>query len=210
MPDAGDLPGSAVESPDSGHSPDEPTPRTELAELTQVRIHADEEQTTDSGVVQRVNSTESPQSKFQRSHSTGYTLGESNDRHTLRLPEEVRKQILSRKLRRTASSIEALQRQWSSRRGYRSGGEGSSSSGKGKSNADRQFSRFERTSRSDRWIFSKAPPFFSRTVSGKSQKSGADGDETSKSFFTSVIGPLDCLAVKMEGGEQQRRSMAEV
>lgn len=206
--DSGELSGSMAESPNSSDSSDEPTSTSELTELTQVPIDVDEEQTRDSRVLLMVNTRESPQAKFPRSHSTGHLpvqAGESSERHTLRLPEEVRKQILSAKLRRTSSSVEALQRQWSSRRGYRSGGEGSS---RGRSNVDRQVGRSERTARSDRWVFSKAPPFFSRTVSGKSVKSAADGDVTSmvapsKSFFTSVIGPLDCLAVKMEGGEQQ-------
>ena len=204
--DSREISGSAVESPDSNDSPYEPTPRSELTESTQIRINVDEEQTRDSRALQMVNPREAPQAKFRKSHSTGHSpvrRRENSERYTLRLPDEVRKQILSAKLRRTTSSDETLQRQWSSRTGYRSPGEGSS---RGRSNVDRHVSRSDRTVRSDRWVFSKAPPFFSRTVSGKWPKTATDGDVTSmvapsKSFFTSVIGPLDCVAVKMEGGE---------
>lgn len=202
----------SIESPYSNDFSDEPNPTSELAESTQVRLTVDEDQTRDCRVIQMVNTGESLQAKFRKSHSTGHSPVQPRDnreRYTLRLPEEVRKQILCVKLRRTTSSVEALQRQWSSRTGYRSG-EGSS---RGRSNLDSQVSRSERTARSDRWVFSKAPPFFSRTVSGKCPKSAADGDLTSlaapsKSFLTSVRGPSYCLAVKIEGEEQQRSRAA--
>ncbi|KAF5451488.1 hypothetical protein F2P56_026594 [Juglans regia] len=68
---------------------------------------------------------------FPRSHSTGHSLlvqpGEHTDRCTLRLPEEViRKQIVEstgRKLRRSSSYDAVLGRLWSSRNGYRNGGD---------------------------------------------------------------------------------------
>ncbi|KAK9284977.1 hypothetical protein L1049_024159 [Liquidambar formosana] len=104
--------------------------------------------------------------KFPRSHSTGHSLvqpGESLERYTLRLPEEVRRQIvMSKKLKRTTSCGVVLPREGSSRRGWWKGGEGSS---RGKGNSDRYVGRFDRVGRSDRWVFSMAPPFLSRVAS---------------------------------------------
>ena len=91
-----------------------------------------------------------------RSHSTGHSLvepGKSLERFTLRLPEEVRKQILGNKggggMKRSASYDVVLQcgegKGWWSRSEV-GGGEGSSSS-KGKNNS---------------WVLSMTPPFVSR------------------------------------------------
>ncbi|KAK6923805.1 Zinc finger, RING-type [Dillenia turbinata] len=100
--------------------------------------------------------------KFPRSHSTGHSLiqrtGENCERFTLRLPEEVRKQIVNGMLKRTNSCL-IFPREESSRRGYRSGGEGSSTRWPEKSGTA-----------SDRWVLSMAPLFFTRTPSGKSTK----------------------------------------
>lgn len=67
---------------------------------------------------------------FPRSHSTGHSplvqLGEHTDRCTLRLSEEVRKQIVEstgRKLRRSSSYNVVLGKLWSSWNGYRNGGD---------------------------------------------------------------------------------------
>ncbi|GAB4835861.1 hypothetical protein Ancab_000778 [Ancistrocladus abbreviatus] len=105
--------------------------------------------------------------RFSRSNSTGHVevkQWENHDRFTLRLPEEVRRQIMSGKLKRSASLV-VLPREGSSRRGYRGGdGEGSS---RGRLDGA--------GSRSDRWVFSLAPPFFTRAPSTKSPKVAASG-----------------------------------
>lgn len=109
--------------------------------------------------------------KFPRSHSTGHSLvqpGENIDRFTLRLPAEVRKQIMNRRLNR-ATSLLLLPREGSSRRGYRTG------SSKGKN-----LGRFDRNTKSDRWVFSMAPPFFTRASSVRSQTVAADGEGSSR------------------------------
>lgn len=120
--------------------------------------------------------------KFPRSHSTGHSLvqsGENTERYTLRLPEEVRKQIVvSGKLRRSSSYDVVLGREGSSR-GKNSG-------------VDRQVER------PDWWVFSRTPPF----VSVRSPKLGGEGNATiARSFLTSVKKPLDCLGVKSEGAQ---------
>jgi len=71
-------------------------------------------------------------SKLPRSHSTGHSLsrpGSDSERFTLKLPAEVRRQLVARsKLKRATSQLN-LARASSSRRGYRGGGgEGSGSS----------------------------------------------------------------------------------
>ncbi|XP_004494634.1 E3 ubiquitin-protein ligase ATL6-like [Cicer arietinum] len=102
--------------------------------------------------------------RFPRSHSTGHSLvqpGENTDRFTLKLPFEVRKQIMNRQLER-ASSLITLPREGSSRQGYRTGGEGSSR-GKTSKLLDRGF-------KSDRWVFNRAPSFLARALSITSTK----------------------------------------
>ncbi|KAG7968576.1 hypothetical protein I3843_08G161100 [Carya illinoinensis] len=101
---------------------------------------------------------------FPRSHSTGHSLiqpGENTERFTLRLPVEVRKQIMNQKLNRTTSMV-FLPREGSSRRGYRTGGEGSS---RGK-----RMEKPDQMSKSDRWAF------FTRAWSMKSPKVAANND----------------------------------
>ncbi|KAK8698126.1 hypothetical protein V6N13_114257 [Hibiscus sabdariffa] len=105
---------------------------------------------------------------FPRSHSTGHSLvqpGENTDRFTLRLPVDVRKQLMDRKLNRATSLV--LPRERSSRRGYRTGEDGGSTRGKSLRWLDK----------SDRWVFSMAPPFISRVSSIKSPKVVADNGE---------------------------------
>ncbi|XP_015875135.2 E3 ubiquitin-protein ligase ATL31 [Ziziphus jujuba] len=110
---------------------------------------------------------------FPRSHSTGHSLvqpGENLDRFTLKLPVEVRKQILNRKLHR-ATSLVVLPREGSSRLGYRNGGDGGSNRG------SRSSKRLDSSvSKSDRWVFSMTPPFFMRMSSLKSPKVAASED----------------------------------
>ncbi|KAK6923382.1 Zinc finger, RING-type [Dillenia turbinata] len=100
--------------------------------------------------------------KFTRSNSTGHSpiqrTGENCERFTLRLPEEVRKQIVDGMLKRTNSCL-IFPREESSRRSYRSGGEESSTRWSEKSGTA-----------SDRWILSMAPLFLTRSPSGKSTK----------------------------------------
>ncbi|XP_044497874.1 E3 ubiquitin-protein ligase ATL6-like [Mangifera indica] len=106
--------------------------------------------------------------KFPRSHSTGHSLvqpGEDTERFTLRLPVDVRKQIMNRELNR-ANSLVSLPRESSSRRGYRSGGGEGSSRGRN----IRWIDRMDRSFKSDRWLFGMAAPFFSRASSVKSTK----------------------------------------
>lgn len=107
--------------------------------------------------------------KFTRSYSTGHVAvkqWENMERFTLRLPEEVRKQIMSGKLERTTSLL-VLPRETSSRRGYRTGfGEGSSRGRFGSVRGDRLV-------RSDRWVFSMALPFITRVPSIKSPRVAA-------------------------------------
>ncbi|GMH13167.1 hypothetical protein Nepgr_015008 [Nepenthes gracilis] len=107
--------------------------------------------------------------RFSRSNSTGHVAvkqWENMERFTLRLPEDVRKQILNGKLSRSGSSV-ALPREGSSRRGYRAG-EGSS---RGRFTGP----RLDRAGRSDRWAFLFPPPFFSRAPSVRSPKVAATG-----------------------------------
>ncbi|XP_051115925.1 E3 ubiquitin-protein ligase ATL31-like [Andrographis paniculata] len=90
-----------------------------------------------------------------RSHSTGHFLiqpGENHDRYTLRLPAEVRKEVMVRaSLNRVRSCAAVLPRECSSRRGYRTagGGEGSSRTGRFYQRLDRS----DRGTNSNRWNF---------------------------------------------------------
>ncbi|OMO56170.1 Zinc finger, RING-type [Corchorus capsularis] len=149
-------------------------------------------------VVINVNEESQPRvkitGKFPRSHSTGHSLiqpGENVERYTLRLPEELRKQIMkSGNLKRTRSYDAVLAKEGSSRKG-----EGSS---RGKSYIDR-------------WVFRATPPFVSKTGSVKSQKGGppgnGDGDgSTSWRGLTSVKGKLNCLNLKVEQTDKEEPS----
>ncbi|KAF5739490.1 E3 ubiquitin-protein ligase ATL6-like [Tripterygium wilfordii] len=112
--------------------------------------------------------------KFPRSHSTGHSLvqpRENMDRFTLRLPADVRKQIMNRRLNR-ATSLLLLPREGSSRQGYRNG------SSKGKNLG--RFDQLDRSTKSDRWVFSMTPPFFRRESSFRSKRVAADGEGSSR------------------------------
>ncbi|KAJ7978010.1 putative Ring finger protein [Quillaja saponaria] len=113
--------------------------------------------------------------KFPRSHSTGHSLiqpGENTERFTLRLPVEVRNQILMNRKFQRATSMIVLPRESSSRRGYRTGGEGSSRGKLGK-----RLERMDRSFKSDRWVFTMTPPFLMRASSMKSPKVATATDE---------------------------------
>lgn len=138
-----------------------------------------------------------------RSHSTGHSLiqpGENTDRYTLRLPEEVRKQVMNRAfLNRNASSV-VMPRIGSSRRGYRTGtGEGS--------NRGRSYGRLEslRIGRSDRWIFARAPSFLTRAFSPRSPKVVADNGEASASS-TAVTPKGSKMAAKLPFSSNEPKS----
>ncbi|CAJ1960900.1 unnamed protein product [Sphenostylis stenocarpa] len=123
------------------------------------------------------------QRRFSKSHSTGHSIvqpGENTDRFTLRLPLEVRKQLINRQLHR-ASSLIVLPREGSSRQGYRTGGEGSS---RGK-----YLRRLDRSLKSDRWIFSRAAPFFARALSLRSPRVRNNDVEGTSSSSTAPIMP---------------------
>ncbi|PKI74090.1 E3 ubiquitin-protein ligase ATL6-like [Punica granatum] len=85
--------------------------------------------------------------RFPRSHSTGHSLVQpvqDTERFTLRLPVEVRKQVMDR----------AANMAGSSRRGNRSStGEGSS----------RYLRRLDQAFKSDRWVFTRMPSFRTRS-----------------------------------------------
>lgn len=133
--------------------------------------------------------------KFPRSHSTGHSLvppGENCERFTLRLPDDVRKQIMKRVLNRSTSLV-VLPREGSSRRGYRMTGEGSS---RGKH--FRRFDRFERSGKSDRWTFSITPPFFSRASSLKSPKVAANGESTSTTPRKPTLTPKPSFGARQD------------
>ncbi|KAI3664899.1 hypothetical protein L6452_43511 [Arctium lappa] len=93
-----------------------------------------------------------------RSHSTGHSVvqpGENLDRFTLRLSEDVRKQVVNRALlNQTGRMVD----EGSEKKGYRSG------SGRRKS-----YKRLESLEtvvvRSERWVLSRAPSFLTRSFS---------------------------------------------
>ncbi|XP_043714830.1 E3 ubiquitin-protein ligase ATL6-like [Telopea speciosissima] len=105
--------------------------------------------------------------RFPRSHSTGHSLvqpGEDVERFTLRLPEDVRKQIMKmRQLKRTRS-MEALPGLQSPRKGYRVTDESSSRGGKSIGE------------KPEGWVFSRTPPFIMKAFSPRSPKMIAEGD----------------------------------
>ncbi|KAJ8451858.1 hypothetical protein Cgig2_007341 [Carnegiea gigantea] len=128
-----------------------------------------------------------PNRKFPRSHSTGHSLsrpGEDWERFTLRLPAEVRRQLMARTKLKRATSLVALPRESSSRRGYRgSGGDGE---GSGSSRYGRLFNFL-------------VTPFVLRAGSVRSITKVADdrgltaGTAGSKRFAGNAVTPLETL-----------------
>lgn len=147
---------SSTESNQDGSTSEQ---RDQQPDRQEVAINVDEVQIRESqAAVEAAKQNLRPRSgiygKFPRSHSTGHSVlvqpGENTERYTLRLPEEVRKQIAVKgKLKRSSSYDLVLARAGSSRKGYRNG------------NSERQIGR------SDPWVFSMTPPFFSRGSSVK-------------------------------------------
>ncbi|XP_043714833.1 RING-H2 finger protein ATL34-like [Telopea speciosissima] len=105
--------------------------------------------------------------RFKRSHSTGHSLvqpGEDVKRFTLRLPDDVRKQIMNmRQVNRTRSLV-AIPVLVSPRKGYPTTGEGSSRGGKSMGE------------KPEGWVFSMTLPFFMKATSPRSSKMIAEGD----------------------------------
>ncbi|EXB75600.1 RING-H2 finger protein ATL11 [Morus notabilis] len=101
---------------------------------------------------------------FPRSNSTGHLIGRrggSHERFPLRLPADVRNQLVNSSLERAKSTGAGLPRVGSARRGYRSGS---------RKDGFSYYERFEPEARADRWVFSVVPPFVSRTGSVRSSK----------------------------------------
>ncbi|KAI3776748.1 hypothetical protein L1987_46537 [Smallanthus sonchifolius] len=160
---------------------------------TDVSIQLGNDVVDTAPVLKRVKSAKPPRSKsvrgsvlFEkfRSHSTGHSLvqiGEDTERFTLRLPEEVRKQVISNALLNRCGSTVRLAGEGSARKGYRTR-EGSS---KGR------FYRRNGSLPSDRSVFSKAPSLLSRAFSVRSQKTvpANGGASTSDKIPLNNIGP---------------------
>ncbi|KAL6317205.1 hypothetical protein AAG906_029957 [Vitis piasezkii] len=128
---------------------------------------------------------------FPRSHSTGHSLiqpGENRERFTLRLPEEIRNQIMNTSLSRTKSWV-ALPGVQSSKRGYRANSVGSL---RGKTYFN--YEQFNGEVRAERLGFSMTPPFVPRTGSSHARSpQGCEGSLTPKTLFRSLKSPFDRL-----------------
>ncbi|KAK7351206.1 hypothetical protein VNO77_10486 [Canavalia gladiata] len=195
VPKPGDPSSVAIQIPDT----DEPDPDEQTR--TETQVEADDANyynrtgegmtVTDSPKVNNlINQNRPPRSRstgfriagwFPRSHSTGHLLvqpGENCERFTLRLPEEVRNQLVSSTLSRTKScglSVSVTFTPESSvRRGYRTRSVGSSTA------SARGYERFDRRG------FSWTPPFM-RAGSTASNKSpitkGEVGERSSDRLF---------------------------
>ncbi|KAK7269303.1 hypothetical protein RIF29_22026 [Crotalaria pallida] len=128
-------------------------------------------------------------SRFPRSHSTGHSLvqpGENTERFTLRLPVEVREKIFQNPELHRARSMVLLPREGSSRRGYRTG------TGSGEGSSRGRFSRrLDRGFKSDRWVFTMAPPFLVRASSIRSPRvANNTAAATSSSTTAAPLPPL--------------------
>ncbi|KAI4337653.1 hypothetical protein L6164_016039 [Bauhinia variegata] len=122
---------------------------------------------------------------FPRSHSTGHSLvqpGENCERYTLRLPEDVRNQLLNSTLNRTKSCV-TFTRVSSDRRGYRTRSLGSWPGGNYLQN-----DRIGGEGRGNRWGFTLTPPFFGRTISTTSAKVSTGSNKP----------PSDCSGMAMD------------
>lgn len=130
---------------------------------------------------------------FPRSHSTGHLMiqpGENRERFTLRLPEDLRNQIMNMNtsLSRTKSWA-ALPGMESSRSGYRAHSVGSL---RGKNYFN--YEQFNGEGRTERSGFSMTPPFFPRAASShsRSPKVG-EGAFSPLTLLKSLKSPFDRL-----------------
>lgn len=119
-----------------------------------------------------------------RSHSTGHSIvqpGENLDRFTLRLPQDVRKQVVNRALLNRTGSTVRMAGEGSAKKGYRTGG--GALSGRRKS-----YKRLESLDRavvrSERWVLSRAPSFLTRAFSIRSPRIVSGNGEASTSATT--------------------------
>ncbi|CAN6466916.1 unnamed protein product [Victoria cruziana] len=118
---------------------------------------------------------------FPRSHTTGHSLHppESHERFTLRLPENVRREIISGPLNRAASCTAFGGRSRSGRRDP----DASSRSGRGIRRG------WDELTRSERWTFSITPPFIHRSSSGRLNRGAAVSDFSAAGGETSMLKP---------------------
>ncbi|KAG6430333.1 hypothetical protein SASPL_108398 [Salvia splendens] len=158
----------------------------------QIVIQVDEEERNPSFEVPNRRPKMVGLGKF-RSHSTGHSLvqpGENLERFTLRLPEGVRKEVMDRaKLNRSRSLAAGLEREGSSRKGYRTGGE------EGSSRAGRFNKRLElpgRGANADRWVF------FTRGISFRSPRVVAESSKTPVKMPS-----FKCLEPKTDGDDNR-------
>ncbi|KAK6137994.1 hypothetical protein DH2020_028275 [Rehmannia glutinosa] len=134
-----------------------------------------------------------------RSHSTGHSLvqpGENLDRFTLRLPADMRKEVLSR----VTSSSTSLPREGSSRKGYRTG------AGELQGRFYRRIEIPDRGVKSDRWgIFTRG-----LSMRLRSPKVAVDGGEAStpkrrgNRTPPSKLPSFKCLEPKANDGDETR------
>ncbi|KAG6729752.1 hypothetical protein I3842_01G047000 [Carya illinoinensis] len=168
-----EAPQSSTDSTDCSNQDDNPSAEVVPVEMRNEQVSIDINDDNSTVEIANCPSRTRISGKFPRSHSTGHSLvqpGENTERYTLRLPEEMRKQMIlvSGNLRRSSSYDVVL---------------GSIGSSRGKNGSvDRQVGA------SDRWVVSVTPPFVSRGGSVKSPKLGGEGNATStgKTFLTSV------------------------
>lgn len=109
---------------------------------------------------------------FPRSHSTGHSLvqpGENVDRYTLRLPEELRNEIIKRSLNRTGS----IAGEGSVKKGNKTG---TNEEGSSRGKTIKRLGSLERVGKSDRWNFGRMPSFLSRALSTRSKVVAGDGE----------------------------------
>lgn len=116
--------------------------------------------------------------KFPRSHTTGHSLvqpGENTDRFTLRLPAEVRKQIMmNQKLNRTSSVALASTK------------------------------RLDQGAKSDRWIFNRAPSLIARASSFLTRATSVKSSPKVAAMDVDVESGGSTRSVKPEIGESSR------
>ncbi|KAJ0753255.1 putative transcription factor C2H2 family [Helianthus annuus] len=169
----------------------------ETADPTTLAPVLDRNQSTKQSLPPRSKSVRGPAlfEKF-RSHSTGHSLvqpGENIDRFTLRLPEEVRKQVITMALMNRSGSTVRMAGEGSSRKGYRTG-EGSS-----RGRSYRRMGSLDRVAvRSDRWVFARAPSFLSRAFSVRRQKVVSDDGGASTSSATGDKAALNNVGPKSD------------
>ncbi|XP_076925486.1 E3 ubiquitin-protein ligase ATL6-like [Bidens hawaiensis] len=136
-----------------------------------------------------------------RSHSTGHSLvqpGENLDRFTLRLPVDVRKQVVNRALLNRVGSTTRMVGEGSGKTGYRTAGALS-----GRRKPYKRLESLDRVVvRSERWVLSRAPSFLSRALSIRSPRivtgngEGSTSSTTPKGSKTEDKIPLNNLGPK--------------